>query len=81
MSRTWMRLSNGREELIVNPDHIKRLLDEGGTIIPDPRLSSEQVVQEVSTQEDAPSIDSPVNELVITDDGPVVRKRGKRSKE
>lgn len=39
MSGVWMRLSNGREELIMHPDHVNRLLDEGGTIISDPRLS------------------------------------------
>jgi hypothetical protein len=37
----WMRLSNGREELIVNRDHVKRLLGEGAVPIDDPRVSQE----------------------------------------
>jgi len=32
----WLRLSNGRNELVVNEDHIRRLLSEGAVEIPDP---------------------------------------------
>ncbi len=33
----WLRLPNGRQELIHNEDHIKRHLGEGAFEIPDPR--------------------------------------------
>jgi len=38
----WLRLSNGRNELVVNEDHIKRLLNEGAVEIPDPRSLSKE---------------------------------------
>jgi hypothetical protein len=38
----WLRLSNGRNELVVNEDHVRRLLAEGGVEIPDPRLKPEE---------------------------------------
>lgn len=42
----WMRLSSGREELVLNEDHIKRLLGEGAVEIADPRMPQETEISE-----------------------------------
>lgn len=47
----WLRLSNGRDELVVNEDHIRRLLNEGAVEIPDPRLQPETVASLTEEQE------------------------------
>lgn len=79
---TWMKLSNGREEIIVNPDHIERLVNEGGVIIPGPTLPSGQATLEVSDQDDTQTIESAANEpeQAVVEDSPVVRKRGRQAK-
>lgn len=41
----WLQLSSGRQELVNNEDHIKRLIAEGAHEIPDPRVSPESPVQ------------------------------------
>lgn len=38
----WLKLSNGREELVLNEDHVKRLLGEGAVEIDDPRAVPEE---------------------------------------
>jgi hypothetical protein len=40
----WLRLSNARDEFVVNEDHIKRLLAEGAVEIPDPRSEFEDAL-------------------------------------
>lgn len=47
----WMRLSNGREELIVNEDHVKRLKGEGAVEIDDPRTPQPETSAEQPSQE------------------------------
>ncbi len=44
----WLKLTNGRVELVINEDHIKRLISEGAVEIPDPQvpLISEAVPEE-----------------------------------
>jgi len=38
----WLKLPNGRDELVINEDHIKRLKDDGAIEIADPRLPSQE---------------------------------------
>ena len=59
----WMRLSNGREEIIVNQDHVKRLLGEGAVKIDDPRVSQEpEIAKEEASTEVAADGSTNVNE-------------------
>ena|SRR5882762_7855183 len=51
----WMRLSNGREELIVNEDHVKRLLGEGAIEIADPRVPQAPETPQEPEQPQVPS--------------------------
>lgn len=37
----WLKLSSGRDELVLNPDHVKRLLSEGAVETDDPRVKPE----------------------------------------
>lgn len=53
----WFRLSNGREELIANEDHFKRLLDEGAVEIDDP--TAQVPLQEETSQTPGHAIESP----------------------
>jgi hypothetical protein len=46
----WLKLPNGRDELVVNEDHVKRLLNEGAVEIPDPRIPLEDVAEPVEEQ-------------------------------
>lgn len=90
MSGVWMRLSNGREELIVHPDHVNRLLDEGGVKIPDPRqpkiepiatVFEPAIVVPIETVFDEPLIEplqNYVEPVEVEDVTP--RKRGRQSK-
>lgn len=50
----WIHLPNGRTELVLNPDHIKRLLSEGGHEVPDPRepVKAEEPVSGAETTEE-----------------------------
>jgi len=83
MSSVWMRLSNGREELIVHPDHVKRLLDDGGVIIPDPRTpASEQVEIDNLVVEEATEVVEPAqNSSETASETPTVRKRGRQARQ
>src|SRR4051812_12927208 len=54
----WMRLSNGREEIIVNKDHVKRLLSEGAVEIDDPRVPQAPEVPRPTTE---PNVDPGVD--------------------
>jgi hypothetical protein len=47
----WLKLPNGRDELVVNEDHINRLLAEGAVEIPDPRLQPESAAPLAEEQE------------------------------
>ena len=59
----WMRLSNGREEIIVNKDHVKRLLSEGAVQIADPRVPQEvETPQEEASTEEVVDGSTNVNE-------------------
>ncbi len=81
MSSVWIRLSNGREELIVHPDHIKRLLDDGGVIIPDPRTSvSEQAEIDNLAVEATEAVELAQESDNMASDTPV-RKRGRQARQ
>ena len=52
----WMRVkATGKVVPVIDPEHVKRLLEEGGVIVPDPRVPQEP---EPVTQ---------VEEVVVTD--------------
>jgi hypothetical protein len=53
-----MRLSNGREELVLNEDHVKRLLGEGAVEIVDPRVPQESETPKGPEQPQAPIVPS-----------------------
>lgn len=38
----WIRLPNGRTELVLNDAHITRLLSEGGVEVPDPTVAQQE---------------------------------------
>jgi len=81
MSSTWMRLASGREELIVHPDHIARLLDEGGVIIPDPRVPvSEQVEIDNPVVEATEAVEPAQEGDTMASETPV-RKRGRQARQ
>jgi hypothetical protein len=51
----WLKLSNGRDELVINEDHIKRLKDEGAIEITDPR-PQETPLEKIMPGHEHPSI-------------------------
>jgi len=83
MSSVWMRLANGREELIIHPDHVKRLLDDGGVIIPDPRTPVEQVKIDNPVEIEATSeaVEPAQDGSETASETPTVRKRGRQARQ
>jgi hypothetical protein len=47
----WIKLANGRVELVVNEDHIQRLLSEGCMEVSDPRLVPTEQPEETTEQQ------------------------------
>jgi hypothetical protein len=76
----WLRLSNGRNELVVNEDHIRRLLSEGAVEIPDPRSKPEETplpVEPVQESEQSSPDTDPDEEA--TQHLPVQKKTSRRA--
>lgn len=69
----WLRLSNGRHELVMNEDHIKRLLNEGAVEIPDPRS------QPVEPSQEDESLPTDTNSEEVTQQLPAQKKPSKRA--
>jgi hypothetical protein len=78
----WIRLPNGRDELVVNEDHIKRLLSEGGIEISDPRSEKqtpeEVVVPPIAEESEQSSPDTNASEEEATQHLPASKKPSKR---
>ena len=56
----WILHTNGQKLKVVNEDHIKRLLSEGGQEIPDPTLPQEPAVEQMQ----APESDKSAEQIV-----------------
>lgn len=64
----WLKLSSGREELVLNADHIKRLLSEGAVEIPDPRTQPETQEPEQKQEAEVKIPESEQSDGTINDD-------------
>lgn len=75
----WIHLPNGRTELVLNEDHIKRLLSEGGREVPDPRVPAKVEETEPEQQPEAEAVvgDQPNEDSTPATTKPKTTKRGK----
>jgi len=75
----WLRLSNGREELVVNEDHIRRLLAEGAVEIPDPRSQPEETALSVEPSQEDESLPTDTDSEEVTQQLSAQKKPSRRA--
>jgi len=74
----WLRLSNGRHELVVNEDHIRRLLAEGAVEIPDPRSQPEEAPLSVEPSQEDESLPTDTDSEEVTQQLSAQKKPSRR---
>lgn len=83
----WIKCPNGVDTLVHDPDHVKRLLNEGGVEIADPRIAQPEPEQAETAQEsderieiesDGANEEEAVTQTLSPPEGKKQTKRGSR---